>query len=347
MRLDHSSSTISRRGILAGAGGLAAWALAGCGSAGTDSGGGSGWEFTDDLGKKISLDKRPERLFAFTSCAAALWDFGARPTGVFGPHRTSSGDREIIAGNIDLSKVKTVSNTYDAFNPEKLLAMKPDLVVTGLAGTQAKDRWVLQEQLASKIEPVVPIVSISEYKLTLPEVIQRYAKLAKALGADVDAPAIKAAKAEFDRASDELRAAVREKPGLKVEVVYGDQSNMYVARPSFYADLAWYRELGMQFVNCEAFRGRGGGAEDYLEMLSWEEAAKYAADLILTDARAFSLTPQEMSAQFPTWRALPAVRQGQLGKWLGEPRFSYQLAAPEIRRLTENVRGSKVGIASA
>lgn len=340
-----TSGAFPRRHLLLGAGATAAWMLAGC-AGGQATGSGGGWSYTDDLGRTINRDDTPRRVYAWVSSAAALWDFGVRPTGVFGPCRGSDGKRVITAGNIDLDRVDILSNGYDGFNPEKLISKRPDLLVTGLAGTKAKDRWVLEDELASKVEPVVPIASISEYKLTLPEVIERYAKLAKALGADVRSAELKSAKARFEEAAQELRAAIRSRKGLKVEVVYGDRSNMYVARPSFYADLSYYRELGMEFVNGEAFTGRGGGAEDYYEMLSWEEADKYPADLIMTDARPFSLTPRQMADTFPTWRALPAVRRGQLSRWIGEPRFSYQLAAPEIERLAADIRKAKVGIAT-
>src|SRR5690349_6270376 len=98
---------ISRRGFLFATGGVAAAAaLAGCGDDSPATASGSGaWEFTDDRDTVVKRDRRPERVVAYVSSAAALWDFGVRPVGVFGPQRTVDGEKEIQAGNIDLSKV--------------------------------------------------------------------------------------------------------------------------------------------------------------------------------------------------------------------------------------------------
>src|SRR3954447_17125118 len=126
---------ISRRGFLFATGGVAAAAvLAGCGDdtpAGSSSGSGA-WEFTDDRGKKITRDKRPEKIVAYVSSAAALWDFGIHPIGVFGPQKTESGEKEIQAGNIDLAKVTSLGNAWDDFDLEEFIGLQPDLLVTGL-----------------------------------------------------------------------------------------------------------------------------------------------------------------------------------------------------------------------
>ena len=51
-------------------------------------------------------------------------------------------------------------------------------------------------------------------------------------------------------------------------------------------------------------------------------------------------------AEYPTWRALPAVAAGQLGDWSAEPRFNYTLAAPVIRKLTAAVKTARTDIAA-
>lgn len=332
---------ISRRGFLFATGGLAAAAaLAGCGDdtpAGSSSGSG-GWEFTDDRGTKITRDKQPAKIVAYVSSAAALWDFGVRPIGVFGPQKTESGEKELQAGNIDLSKVTSLGNAWDDFDVEKFIGLSPDLLVTGLTGTKPTDLWAITEETGPKVEKVAPILALSEYKVSLPKVIARYEELAKALGADVDSSEVKSAKDEFQAASDELSATAKEKAGLKVLVLYADKDNVYIAKPEFFADLAYYKELGLDIVE-------GGGTDDYWETLSWEQVGKYPADLILTDTRTFALSKQQM-AEFPTWNAVPAVAAGQLGDWSAEPRFNYTLAAPVIRDLTAAVKNARTDIAA-
>lgn len=332
---------ISRRGFLFATGGLAAAAaLAGCGDdtpESASSGSGS-WEFTDDRGKKITRDKRPEKIVAYVSSAAALWDFGVHPTGVFGPQKTESGEKEIQAGNIDLAKVTSLGNAWDDFDEEKFIGLQPDLLVTGLTGTKDTDLWAITPEMGVKVEKTAPILALSEYKVSLPKVIGRYEELAKALGGDVTSDAVTKAKAEFQAASDELAAAAKEKAGLKVLVLYADKDGVYIAKPEFFADLAYYSELGLDIV-------AGSGSEDYWEQLSWEQVGKYPADLVLTDTRTYALSRQQM-AEYPTWRALPAVAAGQVGDWSAEPRFNYTLAAPVIRKLTTAVKGARTDIAA-
>ncbi|MBB5889018.1 ABC transporter substrate-binding protein [Kutzneria kofuensis] len=330
---------LSRRGFLVAAGGAAATlALAACGDGErpANAAGSGPWAFTDDRGQKASRDQRPTRVVAYASSAAALWDYGVHATGVFGPQKTADGKKEIQAGNIDLSAETSIGNAWDDFSMEKFAALKPDLVVTGLTGAKPTDLWVIKDDLAAKVQQVAPIVALSEYKVTLPKVMQRYEQLAVALGGDANSAAITQGKADFQRASDDLRAAIKSKPGLKVLVVSSDKDNLYVCKPEFFADLSYYRDLGMDIVN-------GGGSDDYYETLSWEQAGKYAADLILTDSRTYALTRQQL-AQIPTWAQLPAVKANQLGDWSAEPRFNPVLAAPVIQQLTAVVKNARTDI---
>ncbi|WP_329047672.1 ABC transporter substrate-binding protein [Amycolatopsis sp. NBC_01488] len=337
MSVFQGAAGLSRRGFLIGAGGLAAAAaLTACGSDGKPAASSGPWEFTDDRGQKASRDQRPARVVAYVSSGAALWDYGVRPVGVFGPQKTADGGKEIQAGNIDLTAVTSIGNAWDDFSMEKFAATKPDLVITGLTGAKPTDLWVLKDDLGTKVQQVAPIVALSEYKVTLPKVIERYEQLAVALGGDANSDVIKKGKDDFRQASDDLEAAIKAKPGLKVLVVSSDKDNLYVGKPEFFADLAYYRDLGLDIVN-------GGGTDDYFETLSWEQAGKYPADLILTDSRTYALSRRQM-AQFPTWAQLPAVKANQLADWSTEPRFNPVLAAPVIRKLTEVVQGARTDI---
>ena len=329
---------LSRRGFLIGAGGIgAAVALAACGNGGAQPAAAGGpWSFTDDRNQTVSRDQRPTRVVAYASSAAALWDYGVHAIGVFGPQKTADGKKEIQAGNIDLSAETSVGNAWDDFSLEKFAALKPDLVVTGLTWAKPTDLWVVKDDLAAKVQQLAPVVALSEYKVTLPKVIQRYEQLAVALGGDANSPTITKAKADFQQASDDFRAAVKAKPGLKVLVVSSDKDNLYVCKPEFFADLSYYRDLGLDIVN-------GAGPDDYFETLSWEQAGKYPADLILSDSRTFALSKQQL-AQIPTWAQLPAVKAGQVADWSTEPRFNPVLATPVIQKLTEVVKGARTDI---
>jgi len=339
MSVFQGAAGLSRRGFLIGAGGAAAaMALAACGNGGQSPAAASGgpWTFTDDRGQKVARDQRPTRVVAYASCAAALWDYGVHPVGVFGPQKTADGKKEVQVGNVDLNAETSVGNAWDDFSMEKFVALKPDLVVTGLTGTKPTDLWVLKDDLGTKVQQIAPIAALSEYKVTWTKVMQRYEDLAVALGGDAQSPTITKAKADFLQASGDLKAAVKAKPGLKVLVVSSDKDNMYVCKPEFFADLSYYRELGMDLV-------AGGGPDDYFETLSWEQAGKYPADLILTDSRTFALSRQQLAA-IPTWAQLPAVKANQLADWSTEPRFNPVLAAPVIQKMVEVVKNARTDV---
>lgn len=338
---------VSRRAFFSVAGGTAAaLALAGCGGGDTEGGGSGGagtasgpWDFTDDLGKRINLPARPQRVVAYVSGAAALWDFGVRPAGVYGPTKNEDGSPNLQAGNIDLAAVTSVGGEdYNGLPLERLAALKPDLLIASLNGPTAESRWVIKDDIA-QIEQICPVYSIQESAKPLPEIISAYETLAQRLGGDVSAPAIAEARTTFQAAGDELKGALAEKPGLRVEFAYADTDGFYVASPKFYSTLIWYSQLGMDIAR------KDDPATDFLQQLSWEEVAKYPADLICTDIRTFSLPQKQIITQFPTFANLPAVKAGQLGDYNGEPRFSYQQAVAEVQNLTESVRKSRTGVA--
>src|SRR3569833_840989 len=115
MSVIQGGAGLRRRGFQFGTGGLvAAAALPACGSGGDEKpAAASGpWEVTDDRGQKASRDQRPSRVVAYVSSAAALWDYGVRPVGVFGPQKTADGGKEIQAGNNDLNAVTSIGNAW-------------------------------------------------------------------------------------------------------------------------------------------------------------------------------------------------------------------------------------------
>lgn len=336
--------SLSRRSVLAGIGGaagLAALAACGGGGGGEPAPGAPGgrWEFTDDLGVRVSLPSPPRRIVAYVSGAAALWDFGVRPVGIYGPSRNDDGSKNPLAGNLDLNAVQSVGEGYTEFAVERLAALQPDLLIASLNGAGPADRWIIKDTIAAQIEPICPIYSIQESLNPLPQVIDSYATLASRLGANVTEPTITQARSAFEAAGQRLRSAIEQKPGLRTEFVYGDNDGFYVASPKFYSTLIWYHQLGLTIAR------QDDPSTDFYQQLSWEQASFYPSDVVLTDIRSFSLPQQDMIARFPTFRDLPAVRAGQLGGWNGEPRFSYQTAITEVNQLADTVSRARTGVA--
>ena len=95
-------------------------------------------------------------------------------------------------------------------------------------------------------------------------------------------------------------------------------------------DLFYFKDLGLDIVVPET------GEDGFWELLSWEQANKYPADLILVDARNDQVV-QEV-ATVGTWESLPAVKAGQLGPWYAGAPYSYARLAPMMRELAGIIR---------
>ncbi|QHC21878.1 ABC transporter substrate-binding protein [Streptomyces sp. GS7] len=339
MRTPRSVSP-SRRGILAAGGAVGIGALlAACGG-GKGSGGGNGgaeggpWSFTDDRGQKVSLPHTPQRIVAFTGTAAALHDFGAadRIVGVFGPTKLPDGKPDPQAGDLDVDKVTILGNAYNQFNVEKYAGLSPDLLVTNMYEPGAL--WFVPDDSKDKIAKLAPSVAVTSSRVPLDRIVARYAQLATALGADLKAKKVADAKARFEKAAEALRKAAKAHP-VKVLACSGSADLFYASNPGINADLMYFTSLGVDLIVPDHL-DKGG----YFESLSWENADKYPADVLLLDNRTATLQPKDLAAK-PAWNKLPAVKAGQITPWSSEPRFSYAGAAPLLESLTKAIEGAR------
>ncbi|MDM4719224.1 ABC transporter substrate-binding protein [Micromonospora sp. WMMA1363] len=336
-----SARRLSRRGLLAAAGGAGVAALlAGCGrddTAAPSTGGSSGgpWSFTDDRGEKLSAAARPSKVVAFTGVAAALVDFGLDKeiVGVFGETTRSDGSKDPQAGDLDVAGVEILGNVWGEFNLEKYAALDPQLLVTHMYDPGAL--WYVPDESKDKIVPLAPVAAITTARVPMTTPIERYAQLAESLGADLSAARVTDAKARFEAAAESVRQAVRANPGLRVMACSGSPDVFYVSNPKVSTDLMYFAELGVDIVVPTKLE-----AGDYFEALSWENAGKFPADLILLDNRSTALQPADLATK-PTWTQLPAVRAGQVTPWDAVPRFSYSGAAPLLENLATAIKGAK------
>ncbi|MFS9599365.1 hypothetical protein Q6311_30995, partial [Klebsiella variicola] len=79
---------------------------------------------TTGYGNTITLDHAPERIVVDAYSAAALWDYGIRPVGIFGygvgnPDVTDRADESTM----------TVVGREGELSAEALAALDPDLVI--------------------------------------------------------------------------------------------------------------------------------------------------------------------------------------------------------------------------
>jgi iron complex transport system substrate-binding protein len=333
---------LTRRGLLAASGALGLGAvLAACGDESSDSAGSgketpaakSGpWSFKDDRGTTVKTDKTPANIVAFVGVAAALYDYGVDVKGVFGPTRTQDGKADVQAGDLDISKVTVLGNTWGEFSVEKYAALSPDVLITTMfddAGTL----WYVPEESKDKIAKLAPSVGISVYDRQLTEPLQRIWELAESLGADMKASSVTEAKKKFEAAATRLRAAAKAKPDLKVLAGSASQDIFYVSGTNLSIDLEYFKALGVNFVEpSEKAKAEGGG---WYESLSWENVDKYKADVIMMDNRTSAIQPADITEA--TWKKLPAVKAGQVIARNPEPILSYDKCAPLLEDLAKAI----------
>ncbi|QHA04867.1 ABC transporter substrate-binding protein [Streptomyces broussonetiae] len=339
----------TRRGILAvgGAIGLGA-ALVACGDGkGKDGGSDKGttaarsgpWSFRDDRGQAVKLDKVPANIVAFTGVGAALYDYGVQVKGVFGPTTTKDGKADVQAGDMDVSKVTVLGNTWGQFNIEKYASLAPDVLISTMFDSSGT-LWYIPEESKKKISQLAPSVGISVYDRLLTQPLQRMWDLAASLGADMKAARATDAKKRFEAAAARLRAAAKAKPGIKVMAASASDPLFYVSGTNLSVDLEYFKSLGVNFVEPpERAKKQGGG---WYESLSWENVDKYPADVIMMDDRTSAIQPADITK--PTWKKLPAVKAGQVIARSPEPILSYDKCVPLLTSLAEALeKAKKVG----
>ncbi|CAM5744188.1 putative Iron(3+)-hydroxamate-binding protein YxeB [Streptomyces afghaniensis 772] len=339
------TARFSRRGILAAGGALGLGALVtACGSEDSTDGGSDSkasaksgpWSFKDDRGKNVQLDKVPANIVAFTGVAAALFDYGVSVKGVFGPTKTQDGKPDVQAGDMDISKVTILGNSWDQFNVEKYAALAPDVLISTMFDSVGT-LWYVPEASKDKIAKLAPSVGISVYDRQLTAPLQRMWELAEALGGDMKSAKVTDAKKRFEEASERLRKAAKAHPDIKVMAGSASQELFYVSGTNLSVDLEYFKALGVNFVEPpEKAKAKGGG---WFESLSWENVDKYAADIIMMDDRSSAIQPANITEA--TWKKLPAVKAGQVISRSAEPILSYDKCVPLVENLAKAIESAK------
>ncbi|MGP4114560.1 ABC transporter substrate-binding protein [Streptomyces sp. 4N509B] len=342
---------LSRRALLAAGGAVGAGAfVSACGgdsandsAASGGSGGGQGgagaFRFTDDRGETVTLDGPVERIVAFIGSAAVLADYGVECVGVFGPTRGSDGTPDQQAGEVAVDRVTILGQEWGEFDLEEYALLEPQLVVSNMFEQDVL--WYVPEESAEEVTGLAASVGIlvaptaDQPRVTLTTPIERYAELAEALGADLSSDPVRQARTRFQDASEALRRAARDNPGIRVLACSADPDLFYASNPGAAADLTYFQELGVELIVPEELDDLG-----FFQSLSWENADTYPADILLMDSRSVAVQPEAL-ADKPTWNRLPAVQAGQVIPWQSEPRYSYAGCAPLLEDLAEAVGSAR------
>ena len=316
---------LSRRQVLTAAVAAGAGLVAGCGTTRKPA---TAWTFVDDRRQTVRLPRRPTRIVAYTTAAAALAHWGVTPVGVFGDNPRE--DPALAGFPWDRSEV--IGSVYGEIDVATLLSAKADLIVsmwypppenTPLFGFKDLGQ---QKQIASR----VPVVGLNGHVIATRQ-MDRFGDLARALGSDTRADAIVQARAAFLRSAAHLSEIGRRKSDLRIIAVSGDQSTMFVAKVAGLGDLAFYRRRGLPLISADT-------PAAYWDRFGWQHAGKYPADGILYDARSIFL-PLRAAKAIPAFAALPAVRAGQIARWQVDPPPSYQAYTAAMDDLATTIAG--------
>ncbi|MCA9880567.1 MAG: ABC transporter substrate-binding protein [Thermomicrobiales bacterium] len=310
---------ISRRRALTGLAGLGALSLAGSPARAQDAtpSAAGAWTFTDDAGKTVSLPEPPRRVVADLNAASALWDFGVRPVAVSGWTIAS----DAAWGNVDR---ETPVINADAAAPEPdlemLLEIQPDLFVTVLWGdedTLGPYAWSFTEpENYERVNDIVPVVGIFATGLA-DRNMERFAELAGLLGADLESPELLEAKEAYEQRVAQFSAQTQAHPELTALFAHASGEGFSVANPEDWADLSWFRTLGLNIIEPDIETGT------FWEFLSAEQAGTYQPDILFVSQRDESFTLEDLPGH-PLYGMLPAVKAGQIGPWNQDMIQSYQ-----------------------
>ncbi len=331
-------SNVNRRSMIkAAAAGLAVITLPKATSAQDASPESGEWSFTDDKGVTVTLPSRPERIVMDVNAAAPLWDFGIKPTALFGWNVLADGSLGDAGGNIDPEGIAVVGDVNQTINIEELIAIEPDLLVTLTWSPDLPDEyWSLDadaDVALDQVRAVAPIVAISATGRADDNTL-RFAELAEALGADISTPELAQAKTDFEAAIENFGEVAAENTELSVLFFAPVPDNVYIANPIDWADINMYQELGLNIISPDA---EAGG---FWETISHEQALKYPSDIIFISTRSEAFSIDEVK-ESPTWSKHPAVAAGQIFPWNQDFVMSYQGMTQALNDLAEAVSTSE------
>lgn len=292
------------------------------------------WTYTSQFGQTITLPQRPTTIAVDAYTAAALWDYGIRPAGVFG-YGLEEGASPLSLGDADRSTMQIVG-VGGELQIEKLAAVKPDLVI-GFGNIDKKgEAWTWwDDNVADQVTAIAPFLGIKFAGERVVDVIEQYRDLAKTLGGDTDSADVSQSKTDFEAASTSLKTETGQKK-LNAIALNGDASTLYAGGTGL-AQLGLLKELGVGIVGPKTETVADG--ESWVE-LSWELVPDYPADLML--AYAGSTTS---FADVAVYRSLPSVKAGQVAVWDDKMPFTYKQYARWLTDVETQYRTAKKLIA--
>lgn len=290
------------------------------------------WTFTDDRGRVIELPEMPTRILAEPGTGIALFNLGIKPVALF-------GYPDVFTLPEELAELPFFDwSTYE-LDPEWMLEQQPDLIVAqAWTAGDPNDLAGIDETTIPGLTAVAPTACILAVVQSLDVTLSRFEELAGALGADLETPELIVAREAFTTASEAVRAAAAEKPGLKVMAVSATPDDIWWANPLSASDLVYFTNLGVNVLPPDDPETRMSGL---WQQLSWEVIGNYAVDLFLNDDRAYALSLDDLLAH-EVFALHPAAKAGQVSDWTIEYVPDYASVTAILEKLATDLRNSEV-----
>jgi iron complex transport system substrate-binding protein len=285
------------------------------------------WAFTDDLGVTVTADAAPTKVISHIGMAAALFDFGYEVIGYYNPATDEDGKPLQIAGDLPLDRLTHVGD-FDDVDIELLISLGADLFIGQNYSVETGGMWPFSDDVLLQISQVVPVFSFAYGDgVTVVRNIESIENLAIALGTPAESPDIAAEKEAFETATEDLRSAISEKPGLTALFLAGSNTGFWVDS-SGGAATRYYRELGMDII-----------PPPEVGEASWEQILSFEADILFVDDRTPNWwSPEQLASDISVWNHHPAVIAGQVAPWRAQFISSYRGYTPVLTEVIEWIR---------
>lgn len=301
---------------------------------------GGEWSFTDDKGVTVTLPQRPRRLAIDVNAAAPLWDFGIKPTALFGWNVLADGSLGEAGGNIDPAEIPVVGDVNEPIRIEELLASEPELIITidTSLDNNPDEYWSIDAAVLEQVRNVAPVIAITTTGAAneagprdAAVNTERFAELAGLLGADLESEDNLSARENYEAAKNRFTEVTTKRSDLTCIFVATGDDVAWVAWEPAWDDLSLYASLGLNTVELDSYDG-------WWEQISHEQALRYPSDIFFVSTRA-SHTIEQLK-ESPSWSQHPAVQADQVYYWNQDFIHSYQGMAEALNHTADAIESS-------
>lgn len=242
--------------------------------------------FTDDLGRKVTLDAPARRIVALApSLTEFLFAVGAGSQVV--------GRDELVDFPAEALDVPSIGSAYGTLNTEAILALEPDLVLAAEINTP--------EQV-NELEGLGLTIYYLANPLTFEELYEQVELMGRMTGHEAEAAALAESLSTRVEAVESAVADVTDKPTVFYEIDGTDPSKPWTTGPGTFMDTMISLAGGVNIGNV---------LSDAFAQMSVEEILAQDPDFILLGDTKYGVTIESISER-TGWADLTAVKEGRV-----------------------------------